>query len=527
MVTEHYFYRQFDSSNFKKSKPGSLSTDSNFIMVKKNIQTKYLTCFCPVHNIWETVQKVNRHNVITNCSYEIKGIPEIYPEYAPQAKNILLSRQLEHSLWNSITIKGKTYTDTQNKFITFCQETEEIPSSSDFLYDENCIPYSLVGIRILIDYDNFIFTTEQIFLDTKKIESKSHNFNTKLPLLKNSTRYKLTTGTVQNLNNMPYFPVSSKSSEKLFLSLLEKWAGRSLSTNLDRDKVDFYKALTQFPYEPNLSQIYNHRELDFSLKNELWDLRQIPDCFNRFCQILNITPYRTFRKNFAKNPLLILTYKALLDCGFKDKNIINSFFTSPAAPYFYSSESVLVIFFVRHCLEHKTERSTLRLLEKSINSVFFADSIYMFQQYFPDIPEDILLEIYRNGLTDYYHDVLSNIGLQIEEKNVEFEYTKQQKSLEDEIDGYSFKLPVDYNKLKELGTELHNCVSSYKNRVIQKNCTIVYAQKDGTARICIEIREDQIHQQRIDYNQDPKGPDLAVMEEYQKRHNLKFSGNRY
>ena len=77
------------------------------------------------------------------------------------------------------------------------------------------------------------------------------------------------------------------------------------------------------------------------------------------------------------------------------------------------------------------------------------------------------------------------------------------EELEDDIDGYSFRLPKDSYQLCEIGTALHNCVASYGERVAKEECTIVYAQKNGEYKICIEVRGKEIVQERIDRNERP------------------------
>ena len=93
--------------------------------------------------------------------------------------------------------------------------------------------------------------------------------------------------------------------------------------------------------------------------------------------------------------------------------------------------------------------------------------------------------------------------------------------LEDDIDGYSFRLPKDSYQLCEIGTTLHNCVASYGKSVLQKECAIVYTQKDGQYKICIEVRGKEIVQERIDRNESPGEEENSVLEKWHERHALR------
>ena len=89
--------------------------------------------------------------------------------------------------------------------------------------------------------------------------------------------------------------------------------------------------------------------------------------------------------------------------------------------------------------------------------------------------------------------------------------------LEDDIDSYSFRLPKDSYQLCEIGTVLHNCVANYGEGVRKKECTIVYTQKDGQYKICIEVRGKKIVQKRIDRNESPGEEENSVLEKWHER----------
>ena len=149
------------------------------------------------------------------------------------------------------------------------------------------------------------------------------------------------------------------------------------------------------------------------------------------------------------------------------------------------------------------------------------DAMEMFAKYFKYLPEELKKDVFEDGFTKFNHDALSNISYQVKNKNIVFEYSREQEKLEDDIDGFSFRLPKDSYQLCEIGTALHNCVASYAESVEKKECTIVYVQKDGQYKICIEVREKEILQERIDRNASPGTEENSVLEKWHGRHALR------
>ena len=148
------------------------------------------------------------------------------------------------------------------------------------------------------------------------------------------------------------------------------------------------------------------------------------------------------------------------------------------------------------------------------------DAMEMFAKYYNHIPSELKKDILEDGFTKFNHDALSNISYQIKNKNIVFKYSSEQEKLEDDIEGFSFRLPKDSYQMCELGTALHNCVASYAESVQNKKCTIVYAQKDDGYKICIEVRGNEIYQERVDRNAHPNEEENAVLLKWHERHGL-------
>lgn len=160
------------------------------------------------------------------------------------------------------------------------------------------------------------------------------------------------------------------------------------------------------------------------------------------------------------------------------------------------------------------------LLKTYDDSYDFTDGIKMFCKYFKHIPETLKGDILQDGFSEFNHDALSNIAYQYENKNITFKHSKEEKSLEDEIDGYKFCLPENSYKLSEVGTSLHNCVATYAESVQNKACTIVFVVKDSEYKFCIEVRGNEIYQERADRNSKPSKEEQVVLDKWHERHRL-------
>ena len=144
------------------------------------------------------------------------------------------------------------------------------------------------------------------------------------------------------------------------------------------------------------------------------------------------------------------------------------------------------------------------------------------------LPANLRADLMQNGLTRDNHDALEELEYLRTHKLVTFKYRPKELALEDDIDGYSFRLPADSKQLYTIGQTLHNCVGGYTDKVCHHDCVVVFALKDGNYRLCIEVRKlSLVWQQRSDHNADPEGADALVMQKWRRSHNLSFNGNSF
>ena len=283
--------------------------------------------------------------------------------------------------------------------------------------------------------------------------------------------------------------------------------------------------LTILPYEPALYKILmkqaTERKFNFSFR------RDDPEIFKAYCRKFKIKNTRTVRRCYTERPDTLRTYLRLKDCGFRDINLYNRILEN--AQYYNLIDKLEpqgLIFFARYSIRKRGQKATCNILlkpaeDKKMRLMFWMnDGMNMFHRYFKNIPHSLRQAILHDGFTEYNHDALSGVAYHCNHKKITFTYTPEQRSLCDSIEGYEFCIPKDNYQLFEIGAALSNCVGSYDESVAAKECTIVYVTKDGEYKICIEVRGNEIIQERVKYNADPSEAEQKILDEWHLRHKL-------
>ena len=100
------------------------------------------------------------------------------------------------------------------------------------------------------------------------------------------------------------------------------------------------------------------------------------------------------------------------------------------------------------------------------------------------------------------HDHLTRLADKQQHENVRIKY----KSLRDfpltgKVDDLIFSLPPDTEQLANLGRAMHNCVGTYRDRVLSDKVRIIAAFRNRKPVICIEIRGAKVAQAKLVNNQ--------------------------
>ena len=387
------------------------------------------------------------------------------------------------------------------------------------------------------------FISETIFFDMKQgnisfdFDSNSEPWRLKQNSHKEFLPFELHDKILQLLGNLEFYfyPQSVLcAAYKKLSELAKKFTGLSeapatinyLSEENTKPRYlsEMY-VLTKLPCEPNLYEVLMNKELNdlkFNFKYDRSDTKVLAS----FLQKAHLKDYRILRKVYAEHPIVLLLCMRLHDSGFRDINLYNRVIESEEnREEIRHLDRKSLVFFSKYSIKKRGQLSTMNtILRKSEDVDYFMkdDAFCMFRSYFRHIPEELRKDILEDGFTRFNHDALCKVSFSAENRNITFKYSGEQKNLEDDIDGYSFRLPKTNMQMCEIGSALHNCVASYAEIVEGKECTIVYAEKDGEYKICIEVRGKEVCQERIDRNEAPTGEEKAVLSKWHERHGLKI-----
>lgn len=387
------------------------------------------------------------------------------------------------------------------------------------------------------------FISETIFFDMKQgnisfdFDSNSEPWRLKQNSHKEFLPFELHDKILQLLGNLEFYfyPQSVLcAAYKKLSELAKKFTGLSeapatinyLSEENTKPRYlsEMY-VLTKLPCEPNLYEVLMNKELNdlkFNFKYDRSDTKVLAS----FLQKAHLKDYRILRKVYAKHPIVLLLCMRLHDSGFRDINLYNRVIESEEnREEIRHLDRKSLVFFSKYSIKKRGQLSTMNtILRKSEDVDYFMkdDAFCMFRSYFRHIPEELRKDILEDGFTRFNHDALCKVSFSAENRSITFKYSGEQKKLEDDIDGYSFRLPKTNMQMCEIGTALHNCVASYAESVEGKECTIVYAEKDGEYKICIEVRGKEVCQERIDRNEAPTGEEKSVLSKWHERHGLKI-----
>ncbi len=320
-----------------------------------------------------------------------------------------------------------------------------------------------------------------------------------------------------------HMPLAVDTAYKSLLSLAEKFTGLSMQRYIDNppdvSKILMMYYMTLIPFEPLLvpvlySNDMQERKLKFKYN------RHDSLVLKKFFAKAHIKDYPFLRKSYNKRPQALLTYMRLAESGFKDINLFNRVLGSKDN-YNRIDDGGLqdMVFFMRYAVGKRGQLPTLNLMLRNDN-YYMWDSMNIFRRFFRHIPETLRRDILKDGFTQFNHDALSEISYKCQHKNRKFKWTNRQKSLEDSINGYEFRLPKDSDQLCEIGAFLHNCVASYSDKVSNQECIIVYATKNGQYELCIEVVGNEVRQELTNRNAHPSIEQQVALDIWHERHHL-------
>ena len=180
----------------------------------------------------------------------------------------------------------------------------------------------------------------------------------------------------------------------------------------------------------------------------------------------------------------------------KYKLIDKLLYKLPPVGFYQSTESYLQsLRIIRHT---RGEAAAVKLLERE-DFCNVQDCAYMWGLLTPQNKRKFIKAKIRSR---DIHDYLTRLVDKQQHENVRIKY----KSLRDfpltgKVDDLIFSLPPDTEQLANLGRAMHNCVGTYRDRVLSDKVRIIAAFRNRKPVICIEIRGAKVVQAKLVNNQ--------------------------
>lgn len=480
--------------------------------------------FCPNHCRWEGVEERGDFSVTTTWGDKFRCICVPYQEFPEYQEKFFPS--------------GKEDEKARDEHLNLVKELK---------FDEIGMNRDIVGVSVENDRENFSCKVMVFSVPREKLESaRPHSYDAcNLRLCPSSINFDMKSAKTTGSLGTEILPGEAVSfiNEELQRNAC-RMAGRSLRFAHLFAKVSDGRAYVRTPFELRLFPLVERfKELEVIRNDDL-------EGYNHLCAFLGIRSNRTLWNLFCKNPFVLIRYKLMLRLGFRDFNVISRMLGGEGDEIFgyieyperYESEFYErqvasvdglcesfsnMAFFCEKSIEMRGEIVTLNAVLRGNDMGRYErnDTYSMFHAYYNEMTEEMRTEVLRDGITTHSHTILGKLAYTLKNKNVIFKYDKAQKKLQDEIEGWKFLLPKDSYTLKDIGMALHNCVASYKESVISKRCTIVYAIFENEFRLCIEVRGKNVHQYRADRNATPSGEDFRIFKIWAEKHKLTWGEN--
>lgn len=316
--------------------------------------------------------------------------------------------------------------------------------------------------------------------------------------------------------------IVSQYAELAAQMLANVFAGKEIRVNKGYYRgIPLLEALAHCPYEANM-----HAVLAVETQTgTAWLDPAGSDVYNEWCRHYHFKSFPALRKEFETRPGVLREFQRLRDWGFRDVNVM----MDAIKRYPLGGLSDHCKLFVEQSLKKRPERATMRAIFKDprLDAYKRNDLARMFSSYYEELAPQDREGVLRHGFTKYNHDLLAKVISRLHNPNRTFVYAKEELALEEEGgrglaagEGYEFRLPKDSYTLSDVGAALHNCVASYRDRVLRKNCLIVYALWRGRYALCIEVVDGRVVQAVADHDSRPTGLARSALQGWAKRHHL-------
>jgi len=332
-------------------------------------------------------------------------------------------------------------------------------------------------------------------------------------------------------------------------------------TNFDR-LINF----ANFPYAPELNEFsYLMGEdepssyIEYLASSRMEEmLKMNPSAISEFIKLCGIPYTPKNNRIFLQGHRNFLEYLALFYTGFKDERVIDRIIAADEHKLFAATLNTCsfeikyndtdyekqngkmhfsftdksdIFFDIRNLLRIYDEKTAGKLTVELISnkkSYSTSDALDYLVNLIDEhlLSDSVIRKIGKEGFTEYNHDLLMRIYRDAHPDSEEhfenqiIEYDEVEQELCWQHSGFEFCLPEDTNRLVEIGSKMNICVGHlYRDKAAKKQCTIVYAKKDDSYELCIEVQKTKdnrfkLVQKSAFSNHAPQGKTLEVFRQW-------------
>lgn len=262
----------------------------------------------------------------------------------------------------------------------------------------------------------------------------------------------------------------------------------------------------RFPFAPELNELCKEEVLGPKVREIEEELKRSSDGVKKFIQQTGL-PYTTKpNRLFLQGHRIFLEYLNIRSIGFMDDKAIEMLMDADfqkifvaACPFGLNLVLAEDLEFLFRLYDEKTVAKVMKNRFCSDRGYYTTSDALNYMKRLNEgenLQQNVIDKIGKEGFTEYNHNLLMRIYREtqpVEEQhfeNKDIAYTDEEKSLEWENEGYKFCLPEDTNRLIDIGSKMNICVGHlYRDKAVNKQCTIVYAKKADEYELCIEVHK--------------------------------------
>ena len=291
----------------------------------------------------------------------------------------------------------------------------------------------------------------------------------------------------------------------------------------------------RFPFAPELNELCNEEVLGPTYCEIEGELKRSSDGVKKFILHTGLPYTPKINRLLLQGHRIFLEYLNIWSMGFRDEKVIEKLMDADSQKIFAASCPYTMypalegdIGFLFQFYDEKTVAKLMKGRFSSERGCYTTSDALHYMILLNEggnLTQNVIDKIGNEGFTAYNHNLLMRIFRETQPaeeehfENKDISYSDEEKSLEWENGGYKFCLPEDTNRLVDIGSKMNICVGHlYRDKAVNKECTIIYAKKADEYELCIEVRKYnerfRLVQRSAFNNQDPHGNDLLIFKQW-------------